>query len=769
LVLAAICAAPASAAFPGRDGLLAVQPVNGGGMLLVNAQSGSQHRICTSKGVCGSPKDPRWSPNGRALAFSGPAVRLIYPDGSCLDCQLGSAGTPAFTANPTLVSFESDGALVEDGIDDIRKATIVKGQFSDAVWSARGELAVVRGGSVWAGSPHKLRRIGAGSSPSWSPSGAQLALVRGGSIFVVNLHTHAGKRLVRGTAPAWSPDGKSIAFIAPGHRLSVVPASGGATRPVGSVRGDSVDWQPVPKKTPAGCLAPPGSKVIASSSSAIVTSDSSSAGTAVLGCLRANGRERFLELDPDSPGVNAQSVSAAAVGDGYAALANLFDDLHYGNSYDSVAVFNLSTGALVPGMGGEEASCPGQAGGENCVSPNIDHLVVGPDGVSAAHLTTVLPAGTSSNPLVGVSCPSASLCVAVDGVGHLFTTTNPTGGVWTEASVPGLVAVSCPSASLCVGVTQIVPALGGSISTIYTSTDPTGGSGAWTAGYTVPGVNDAFTAVSCPSVSFCAAVNAGGNVVTSTSPAGGAAAWTAADINGTGKLAGISCPSAALCVATDENGHVISSTNPTGGASTWQTATALASGTGGPQDLSCPSTALCVGIGPGGPVFASTSPTTSGSWVSQNLPVDLNAVDCPSTSLCVAVGGEGALLTSTNPAAGIWGGTQIDNANDLDSVSCASASLCVTGDADGNLVTSANPTGGAAAWNAMLVDGSSCSAATTCTTEQIVDADSTGVHVLDASNQSGTGPPPLLTDLSLSGDTLTWKHAGTPETARTLP
>lgn len=59
-----------------------------------------------------------------------------------------------------------------------------------------------------------------------------------------------------------------------------------------------------------------------------------------------------------------------------------------------------------------------------------------------------------------------------------------------------------------------------------------------------------------------------------------------------------------------------------------------------------------------------------------------------------------------------------------------------------------------------------------CTsTEQIVATDSTGTHILDritASNLYACGPPAAmqLTQLSLSGHTLSWSHAGTPESAQ---
>jgi hypothetical protein len=63
-----------------------------------------------------------------------------------------------------------------------------------------------------------------------------------------------------------------------------------------------------------------------------------------------------------------------------------------------------------------------------------------------------------------------------------------------------------------------------------------------------------------------------------------------------------------------------------------------------------------------------------------------------------------------------------------------------------------------------------------CTlTEQIVATDSTGTHILDSittniittTNCNGPPPPAMqLRQLSLSGHTLTWSHAGTPESAQ---
>src|SRR5262249_39773051 len=56
----------------------------------------------------------------------------------------------------------------------------------------------------------------------------------------------------------------------------------------------------------------------------------------------------------------------------------------------------------------------------------------------------------------------------------------------------------------------------------------------------------------CPSTAFCAGIDDQGNAVTSTDPLGGSSAWSITNIELPGRLRAISCPSETLCVATDE-------------------------------------------------------------------------------------------------------------------------------------------------------------------------------------------------------------------------
>ncbi len=403
--------APAGwAAFGGRDGLLAVQPYTGTGLVLVSANGSKERRICDPN-VCATPTNPRWSSDGQVIALQAnlvgsaesPWIDLIYSDGTCEACELGTqldpdpgdssggpvAGSrPAFTPNPTVFSFAWDGSLDESGLDGIAKGTVIPSGVADAVWSAQGELAVVRSGQVWAGEPAHLRLLGAGSSPSWSPGGTQLAFARDGWVFVRPLSARSGHRVVRGGAPAWSPDGTSLAFIAKSHVLEVMRATGGRSRRVGRVRGEAVDWQPIPKKPPVNCHAVPGSMSIAGTTGSVIRSDSSSGplpdhpvmytDTAYTGCLRSDGRNRLLETSTYwYDGSNPVPVTVAAGN-----YAGLVDEgyPHFESPNAGFEIFDLRTGAAAPHLGGEGVSCDGPCGGAM-----IDQAVLGSDGVSAVH------------------------------------------------------------------------------------------------------------------------------------------------------------------------------------------------------------------------------------------------------------------------------------------------------------------------------------------------------------------------------------------------
>ncbi len=426
----------ASAAFPAGNGMLAVAPLHGGGVFVTDTRGGNAERVCPS--ACGRVTGPRWSPDGRAIAFStSTGIDLIYSNGSCQSCSIAqsndlagvpAAGShPAYTANPSLVTYVSSGALVQAGIDGLFKATILSHGVSDAVWSGQGELAIVRSGRVWAGRPGHLRRISRGSDPSWSPLGRRIAFAHNGWVMVARLG-HRARRLVRGGAPAWSPDGKSIAFIAKHHHVRITGASGGHNRPVGGVQGRSVDWEPVSATPPAGCIAPPGSSVLASAPGAVVTSDTAASPpvdggnrpTAYMGCLTADGGERLLQSFTFSSYDYEQSVTGAAAAGNYVALVNATTDPHYGGSSYTVAVYDLRTGAQVPDRGREMISCPDY---EYTCSAQMNQLALGSNGFSAVH--TLIQGGSTCSTL-SPSCTVEQIIVHDSaGVQTLDSATQP--------------------------------------------------------------------------------------------------------------------------------------------------------------------------------------------------------------------------------------------------------------------------------------------------------------------------------------------------------
>ena len=385
-------ATPAVAAFPGKDGLLAVQPLQGSGVVLIAPDGSGERRECAE--ACGYVGVPRFSPGGRSLVFAtASGLKLIGLDGSCLDCEFGFAVDPGFTSDGTEVTFVSGGQLVEDGIDGLPTATLLEGGISDAVWSSQGELAVVRGGRIWTGKPGSLRLFGRGASPSWSPAGTRLAFVRDGWVIVRG--PRGSRRLARGTAPAFAPDGNAIAYIGRDHAVEIIGIGGGRNRRVGRVRARSVDWQPFPA-TASSCLAPSGSTVIARSSDAVVTERSvpdpegpvykGEYSYAYMGCLLSNGEERLLEKFTPTPNTDdgTTSVAAAGIGGPYAALVNYVDDAHYDEFSDTVAEFDLRTGRAAQ-TGLNPLSCPNSVDYSPYDCGLIDQIVVTDDGAYAVH------------------------------------------------------------------------------------------------------------------------------------------------------------------------------------------------------------------------------------------------------------------------------------------------------------------------------------------------------------------------------------------------
>jgi hypothetical protein len=328
-------------------------------------------------------------------------------------------------------------------------------------------------------------------------------------------------------------------------------------------------------------------------------------------------------------------------------------------------------------------------------------------------------------PLLGVSCPSGSLCVAVGELDTIASSANPTGGgsAWHQAEPTGeaendcheswkppcqdprnrtIRGISCPSAQLCVAVTGE--------GYVYSTTQPTGTGNDWrVTDIDGNGRDTHLLGISCPTTSLCVAVSGerytAGKVLTSTNPTGGTSAWTVTQLDESLDLRGVSCGTPTLCVAVAEQGRLLVSTNPTGGASAW-TALGTPGGPGDLQGVSCAAAALCVAGNAGGNLLASTNPDVVSTWqeAEGGVSVQVTGVSCLASGHCVAVSNNGDVITSTDPTggSGSWSLTKLipyvqpadqfgEPLNGLFGVSCSSYSFCAVVGADGQVFTSTNP------------------------------------------------------------------------------
>jgi hypothetical protein len=327
--------------------------------------------------------------------------------------------------------------------------------------------------------------------------------------------------------------------------------------------------------------------------------------------------------------------------------------------------------------GGVAAVAPARAGAITVGSPGT---------VTATHWTAAeapLPGGASSGGLSSVTCPSASVCVAV---GDDIVTGS--GSSWSAVKIPmpagapstasgHLFSVTCRSAIRCVavGYYQRKPSSQSDFGLIVTGHGST-----WkaikarlpanaTTGNPHPGNGYpvALNSVACYAASSCLAAgyytdtsgNFEGLLVTKSG-----SSWTAAeaplppDASQYQEFTGLysaACPAASLCVAAGQYDN-----NSTAGAgdlletgfgSSWTVAKGPG---GGAFGVSCPSATGCVAVG------GAIDTGLGSQWTSATIPPppgkaapyrELSAVGCPSVSSCTAVGyyqtsGQPGLITT---------------------------------------------------------------------------------------------------------------------------
>jgi WD40-like Beta Propeller Repeat len=749
----AVMAPPASAAFAGANGKIAVTPLSGAGLVIASPQTGRAQRVCDAPQNCGLRlTDPRFSANGREVVFRDAAGQLevTTPSGTCVFCLSShplwnlDGTSPAFAPNGNTITYVHHG-LWQVGPGSSSPRRLLNGPVTSAVWSQSHQLLVTRRGWVWTGRPTlagvlSLRRVVRGGAPAASPTGGELAYTRDGSVFTLRLAGHKITRLARGSAPTFSPDGRSLAYLNQHHQVTISPLGHGRARTLARLRGRSLDWQPITTATRKGCEAANGVVVAANSAATIrAAADTQQFHIGWNGCLTALGIPFHLNGGFDGDGYDL-SLERVALAGNYAALDFVFTD-KYTDYSDTINVYDLRAGTLV-----HSTTVPCEAG--PC---DVTALTVNADGFAAWHsVQTPVPAGGS---ITAISCPTPEFCVAGGLEGELFVTTAPSGGrsAWTRISLgSGAIAIrgiSCPNAAVCVAVTDS--------GSVYSSADPTGGAATWhEASLGASTLQD----VSCPSVSLCVAVGGSETYITSD-PTGPANGWSAHPVSSASVgLNAVSCPTDSLCVVGG-GGDVFTSSDPADPTPSW-TATQLP-GLNSIRTVDCPTATFCAaGAEPnsGGAIVTSTNPVGGGeSWTVKTVNDPITAVTCAGTSLCLVVDTVG-VLTSVDPSEASPSWTQTTLPNTFTGASCPSANLCAVASGP-SVLTTAYPTGASSSWASTPVDALGCYP---CLAETLAAVDDHGAQTLDTA-PAGSGT--VIANLRFSGDTLTWTDGGSPHSA----
>jgi hypothetical protein len=308
--------------------------------------------------------------------------------------------------------------------------------------------------------------------------------------------------------------------------------------------------------------------------------------------------------------------------------------------------------------------------------------------------TTPPPHGAGSAGLAGISCPSASNCVAVGSAlppinehayhgGSIAYAAHWDGSHWsavTPKRVAGqtqlLDAVSCPTSTTCIAVGGTEPAEG--FPPAYTPLAERWDGTGWSRLPVPSGVSGTWTSVSCVSATHCVALGTGQFEVWNGST------WTAqAQANASDSLSSVSCTAADACTAVGWTA------GPTPGVEQWN-GTAWTEQTASEEEgfdsVSCATSTTCQAIsedpvqamGWNGTAWTTESIAVSGSETGQNY---ADQVDCPAARSCEAVG---TIRPSGSPFADGYDGagwqtqslpTSLQNSG-LDAVSCPSRVAC---------------------------------------------------------------------------------------------
>jgi hypothetical protein len=416
-------------------------------------------------------------------------------------------------------------------------------------------------------------------------------------------------------------------------------------------------------------------------------------------CVAVDGNGNALTWDGsswsrpvriDDTGTNIQSVSCASAT--FCAAGDWGGDVltFNGTTWSKPHLVDPTNTAETTGGGIGSMACPTST---FCVGLDWEGGSVTFNGHTWTRDTTFDPDGAEG--LMEVSCTSASFCMAVDGGNDLIWN----GSTWTspnsiDVTGDGIEDVSCGSTTSCMVVDWDGNALhwngtswpATAVSCPDTTTSSAGN--CTTTGSYADARTGVLDSVSCPTASFCAAVDGNGNALTTDGTFGwrGPRWGQPVTIDPiAGILTSVSCPSASFCMAVDTNGYALQWNGSSWSQPTWS-ATSPEDRTGGAlASVSCASASFCAAVDGAGRVLTWNGTSWSAPRSVDPVVAGLTGVSCASASFCVAVDGSGGALTWNGSS---WARRPIAPLVDgLTGVSCASALFCVAVDRNGHALT----------------------------------------------------------------------------------